>query len=142
MKRRIVVDASVVVKWLVPEDQSLRAVSLRDRFDFAAPDLIHAEIVNILWKKARRGEISDAEALDGLNALRHADILLERSEKLAEQAFRLSRLIDHPAYDCFYLCTAVQLSTVLITADERMLRKLSMNPRTEWAAAAVDLRSF
>ena len=55
MRRRIVVDASVVVKWLVPEDQSLRAVSLRERFDFAAPDLIHAEIVNILWKKARRG---------------------------------------------------------------------------------------
>jgi len=51
VKRRIVVDASVVVKWLIPEDQSLRAVSLRERFDFAAPDLIHAEIVNILWKR-------------------------------------------------------------------------------------------
>jgi predicted nucleic acid-binding protein len=142
VKRRIVVDASVVVKWLVPEDQSLRAVSLRERFDFAAPDLIHAEIVNILWKKARRGEIADVDALDGLRALRYAEFRLESSEELAEQAFELSRLIDHPAYDCFYLCAAVQLNTVLVTADERMLRKLSMTPHTEWTSAAVDLRTF
>jgi len=142
VKQRIVVDASVVVKWLVPEDQSLKAVVLRDRFELAAPDLIHAEIVNILWKKARRGEISDTDASDGLKALRQADILLQRSEELAEQTFRLSRLIDHPAYDCFYLCTAVHMSTVLVTADERMLRKLSMSPHAEWATTAVDLRTF
>jgi len=77
-----------------------------------------------------------------LNALRHADILLECSEELAEQAFRLSRLIDHPAYDCFYLCAAAQLGTILVTADERMLRKLEASPHMEWATAAADLRTF
>lgn len=142
MRRRIVVDASVVVKWLVPEDQSLRAVSLRERFDFAAPDLIHAEIVNILWKKARRGEIADADALDGLRALRYAEFRLVSSHELLEQSFELSRLLDHPAYDCFYLCAAVHLGTVLVTADERMLRKLSTTAHTEWTSAAVGLRTF
>ena len=55
---KLVVDASVAVKWLITEEwteesRRLLAASI----DRHAPDLILAETANVLWKKARRGEI-------------------------------------------------------------------------------------
>ncbi len=140
--RTVVVDASIVAKWLVPEDLSSQALALRGRYDFAAPDLLHAELANILWKKVRRGEISEDEALAGLHVFAHAEFLLEKCETLIRQALQLACQIDHPAYDCFYLCLAAKLDTVLVTADDRLLRRLAASSRPEWASVAVDVRTF
>ncbi|HEX4588897.1 MAG TPA: type II toxin-antitoxin system VapC family toxin [Gemmataceae bacterium] len=60
----IIVDASVGVKWFVPEVHAAEARRWRK-----GPDELHApafffdlEIANILWKKVRRGEITRADA--------------------------------------------------------------------------------
>ena len=45
-----VVDASVAAKWLVPEADSPLAEALLDD-DLLAPDLLFAEVGNILWNK-------------------------------------------------------------------------------------------
>jgi predicted nucleic acid-binding protein len=56
--RRIVVDASVVVKWLLPEIHSEAAKRLlADELQLWAPDLVWAEVGNVLWKRSRRGEL-------------------------------------------------------------------------------------
>ena len=52
-----VVDASVVVKWFVPEvhsDAARRLLTLSH--EYFAPDLLFAETANTIWKKIRRGE--------------------------------------------------------------------------------------
>lgn len=55
---RIVVDASVAVKWLVAEEGSDVANRLlTDGGDLYAPRLMASEVANALWRKARLGEI-------------------------------------------------------------------------------------
>jgi len=64
-----VVDASVAAKWLLPAagegllDQANRLVALhvRRELQLLAPDLIEAELGNVLWKAVRRKRISQAE---------------------------------------------------------------------------------
>jgi predicted nucleic acid-binding protein len=56
---KIVVDASVAIKWYVPEIHADAAVRiLEGDFVLCAPDLIGAELANAIWKKVRRAEIS------------------------------------------------------------------------------------
>ena len=54
-----VVDASVVVKWFVPEihSQAARRLLILSHAYFA-PDLLFAETANAIWKKIRRGELT------------------------------------------------------------------------------------
>jgi predicted nucleic acid-binding protein len=52
----LVVDSGVVIKWFLPEPYSTEARRVLDDYrtgtvHFLAPDLIHAELGNILWKK-------------------------------------------------------------------------------------------
>ena len=59
----LVVDASVVVKWFLPEIHSVAALRVAsEAWTFLAPDLLGAEITNTFWKKHRRGELTDDEA--------------------------------------------------------------------------------
>lgn len=59
----VVVDASVVAKWYVPEIHTISALKLLDgTFGLCAPDLLPSELGNILWKKVQRGEIGQERA--------------------------------------------------------------------------------
>jgi predicted nucleic acid-binding protein len=54
--KTLVVDASVVIKWFVPEPGSAAARQLLGQdHEFYAPDFLFAETANVLWKKFRRG---------------------------------------------------------------------------------------
>jgi predicted nucleic acid-binding protein len=58
-----VIDASVVIKWLIREDGTPEALALRTKgLVFIAPDLLAPECANILWKHYRRNEISRGQA--------------------------------------------------------------------------------
>jgi predicted nucleic acid-binding protein len=59
----VVVDASVASKWFFPEVGSREAEALLvSAPGLAAPDLIVAEVVNVAWKRAHRGEITPEQA--------------------------------------------------------------------------------
>ena len=65
---KLVVDASVAVKWLVAEQDSPAAVRLIEAgHELHAPRLLAAEVTNVLWRKARIGELErrDASPLTG-----------------------------------------------------------------------------
>ena len=52
-ENRCVVDASVAIKWFVPEIHSDAALRLRgEAYELIAPDLLILEIGNILWKRS------------------------------------------------------------------------------------------
>ena len=58
----VVVDTSLVVKWLLPEPDSPSALEQRRRWEAegvvpSAPDFLLLEVHNVLWKKLQRGEI-------------------------------------------------------------------------------------
>ena len=120
----LVIDASIAVKWVVEEDGTPEALALRQKARLIAPELLVAECANILWKKVQRGELLKEEALLAARLLQGAEIELLPTRFLFEAATRMSIEIDHPAYDCLYLALAVEKKCQLVTADERLLRKL------------------
>ena len=54
----VIVDASVALKWVLTEDGTDRARALITQRPLAAPDLLWVECTNVLWVKARRGQIT------------------------------------------------------------------------------------
>ncbi len=118
----LVVDASVALKWVMPELGSANAAALRRQdADLVAPSLVIAEIGNALWKKVLRGEI---ERNDALPALRLAVLQFSAIiplEDLADAALDAAIGLRQPIHACFYLVLAQREQAPLVTADDDML---------------------
>lgn len=121
---RLVIDASVALKWVIPEEGSIPALALRREHRFTAPDLLVAESANVLWKQVRRGFLSEEQALSATDVLSKADIDLKPMRPLIAAATRLAIGLNHPAYDCFYLALAAAEACPFVTADERLVRRV------------------
>lgn len=119
----LVVDASVAIKWVVPETDADLAVAIRHN-RMAAPDLLMAECANILWKKFTRSEISSEFVDTAAAILQRADVELVPMRSLLQAAAKLSVAYGHPGYDCMYLALAELRDWPFVTADERLVAKL------------------
>ena len=124
-----VVDASVAVKLYIPEPGSELAEALlrppggggsRDRF---APDLLHLECGNILWKHVRRGQITADEARDSVTDLLSLGLHIWPASALAQRALELALRFDVTVYDASYLVLSDLLAIPLVTADDALVRK-------------------
>lgn len=120
-----VIDASIAVKWVVPEDGTEEALALLDAGGLIAPDLIIAECANILWKKTMRGELKREEADIAARLLAQSAIEILPTRSLLAAATNLAVQLSHPAYDCVYLALARECGAPLVTADDRLCRKLA-----------------
>ena len=119
---KLVVDASVALKWLVDEPDSELADRLLDRTDeFLAPELLVAEVINAAWKRRRLRDITDAQFDDIVIRISDGLISLRPLRPLAPRAAALARELDHPVYDCLYLALAEAEDAPLVTADRRLL---------------------
>jgi len=114
-----VVDSSVAAKWVLPEADSGAALSLRGN-RLVAPAFLDIECANILWKAARRGEISMVEATD-LHALL-LDVPVERlpDQGLLSLALDCALALSHPVHDCLYVAAAEITGFPLVSADRRL----------------------
>jgi len=83
----VVVDASIVVKWLAREQDSEAAtrVMVDDR-PLTAPDLLPVEVANVFWKKVRRGDMPTTELRPAITNLLAVDIELHHSTALLNRA--------------------------------------------------------
>jgi len=127
----VVVDASVVIKWYLPEVHGEAALRLLDSPDeFIAPDHLFAETTNAVWKAVRRKELSAAE---GLNIIERLDdevqIKLVSCQDLAVDAYEIAVSFGRSVYDAMYLALAVDRNTRLITADDRLYNALAKIPK-------------
>ena len=121
----LVIDASIAVKWVIEEEGTAAALSLRKQAKLIAPELLVAECANILWKKVRRDELSKDEALLAARLLQGADLELLPTRGLLDAAALIAIDLDHPAYDCLCIALAVANDCRFVTADDRLLRKLA-----------------
>jgi len=121
---RVVIDASVAVKWYVPEPGSIAAAGLLSTPDVRlAPDLLVAELGNTLWKKVQRTELRRGEALSIVTAfVSQLPLDLRPSTALLEGALEIATRLRCSLYDGLYLGLAVVENCRLVTADERLVR--------------------
>lgn len=136
---KLVVDASIAIKWIIGEDGSTEAVELLKTAAMAAPDLLVAECANILWKKVQRTELTAAEAALCARLLQRVDIEIHPTRHLLETATQMAVELNHPAYDCVYLSLAVANGWRFVTADDRLLRKIRSFRRCPYQSAVVSL---
>ncbi|TVQ33126.1 MAG: PIN domain-containing protein [Phycisphaeraceae bacterium] len=140
---RLVVDASVVAKLYFPETLSDRAESVllartRGRVrrpTLLAPDLLYAELANVVWKRRRRGDIDMEEARSVIDEALALPIVAFPSVELSARALELAMETDRSVYDCLYLAVAIAERATLVTADERFANALQDGPfagRVRW----------
>jgi predicted nucleic acid-binding protein len=133
----LVVDANVVIKWHVTEvhtDAALRL--LRDDAPaMHVPDLVFPEVGNILWKKVRRGDLTEEQARGIGRLVAVAPLEAHRSAPLLEAALDIAMLTGRTVYDSLYVALAVQMDCRLVTADEKLYNALKdgpLRPRMLW----------
>jgi predicted nucleic acid-binding protein len=135
----LVIDASILIKWVVEEDGTNLALALRQKARLIAPDLIVAECANILWKKVQRKELNRDEALFAARLLQSAEVELVPARALMESATRMAIELDHPAYDCLYLALAVENGCRFVTADKRLVDKIRRDKKSPFHDRIVGL---
>jgi predicted nucleic acid-binding protein len=87
--------------------------------DFIAPDLLIAEVTNVLWKRCLRGDISSERASAGLTYLLSLSIPLIPSTSLVRAAFQLALEHRIAVYDALFLALSIDNACDLVTADRR-----------------------
>jgi predicted nucleic acid-binding protein len=125
----ICVYASVVVKWLLLEEQSDRADALYDAAVLrdeliVAPPLLPLEITNVLRQRMRaQGGPSLVEATELLDTFLAFAIDYQNPPGLHHRALALADAYGLPAaYDANYLALAEHLGCDFWTDDRRLLR--------------------
>ena len=124
-----VVDASVVVKWFVPEvhsDAARRLLALAH--EYVAPDLLFAETANTIWKKIRREELTPEEGQQLVADIGQIAVETVSCRALVEDAHVLANATGRTVYDSMYVALAVRLNTRAITADDRLEAALKKIP--------------
>jgi predicted nucleic acid-binding protein len=124
----IVVDASVIVKWFVPEVGNAAAKALLSAADeLIAPELARVEVASALIRKGIGQEITGADVEKTLRAwsraLADGQIFLLPNADDIEAAAKLALELQHPLPDCLYLAAAERLGVPLITADRAFARR-------------------
>jgi len=136
------VDASVAFKWLIPdaaeEDvpaaKSLLVDHMEGRVKIAVPALLYYEVANILlFGRSRPAAGEAAEALSDLFSIPLA--VVAPMPDTADAALRLASDHGLSFYDASYVALAASLDCPLITADQRLARRVRAGGRVRLLAA-------
>lgn len=130
MRKAVVVDTNVAIKWVLKEPDSgiakaLLAEWINKEIIMLAPGLFAYEVANILYKNVRKGEISLERARYALTTILNSELELIFSSDafLSTRALELADQYGLPAtYDAHFLALAEREGCELWTADTRMWR--------------------
>jgi predicted nucleic acid-binding protein len=126
LRATLVVDASVALKWVLPEDDSELADGLFDRgITLCAPAFMFVELANALWFQMRAGKLNAAEAAGCLSNLREAALQLWDGEEPLPSTLELAHRLDHAVHACAYPALALHLDGAYVTADRGFWQKAS-----------------
>lgn len=123
----LVLDASVVIKWFLPEEKSpevqeLRRAHLSGEIFIMAPALLLFEIVNALvYKKELTGKVID-EAIKVFFFTNPQ--LVEFTQEVTSSTAKIARKHEISVYDASYVALAKVLACQFITADEKLFKKI------------------
>jgi predicted nucleic acid-binding protein len=125
-----VLNASVALKWVLPEIDSAKAKRLRDDLrnalhEFLAPDVFPAEIGHALARSERRKIIVPPKGTILLaDILSTPPKLFPSFPGLITRAFAIASQMWTGVYDCLYVALAEREGCELITADDKLTKRL------------------
>lgn len=121
----VVVDASLAVKWLLPEQFAPEASVLAEHWEthqieMVAVHLLPMEVANALHRKVVQGTITATDAARLISSFLSYNVRLIYQQRLHARATELaSELRQGAVYDAHYLALAETLGCELWTADQR-----------------------
>ena len=126
----LVIDASVVIKFYIPEILSDKSAEVMSRVAdgelmLCAPDLLYPETGNILWKKQCRHELTPAEVDEIVDAITSLPIRVESSMPVMPLAVSIAMRSGITVYDAMYVAVARIYETRMITADKKLTEAMA-----------------
>lgn len=136
----LVIDASVAIKWFLPEPYSINAIRLLDAgHELAAPDLIFPECGNVLWKKWLRQELEPDVIPVLLGDLCRMNVRIVPTFSLTDEASRIAVTWRRSFYDSIYIALAAACNGRMITADEKLCNALKGTPMAQRVVMIADM---
>jgi len=125
-----VVDASIVVKWVLSgEPYEENSVKLKQDYlagtvNLSAPSIAVQEVANSLWKARTRGRILQEDAKEALKTLQDMRIELHEFNWIEiSEALNIAWKLNLAIYDSTYLLLSEKLKTQLVTANDQLYQK-------------------
>lgn len=144
---RYVIDASALVKLVIPEDDSEKMQALATLHRAATirlliPDFALTECANVLGRYARRTGTPPEDMQEAFQILCQLGLEEVGHRAFVEEALTLAMQHDRSVYDVLYLALALKEGVSLMTADERFVNALkpkgfSLILLSEWSASAM-----
>ena len=139
MAAKIVVDTSVLVKWIKTKDEELleearrllRQVTAKP-IDVHVPALLLYEIGNILLLKTDLDAPHLDQTINGLESLPF--VVAPPATPLLRRAAVVGKQYNLTFYDASFLALAIELDCPLITADGRLFARTRSLPRVRHLA--------
>lgn len=135
----LVIDASVLIKFYIPEILSDRAQGLLDsvrqgEITLLAPDLVYSEAGNILWKKHRLEELTRSEVEEISDAIVLLPLRVEPSKGLLPLAVHVGMAYGITVYDAMYVTLSRIHETRMMTADRKLFERLAKTNLKKYVA--------
>ncbi len=137
---RLVVDASVAVKWyLLDEDYAdksgaLLSRFLRDEIELAAPEQIRYEVASAITvaTRGRAPRLTLEQGRRAIEAFLALDLETLGDDDLVLLAYDLVHEYGCAFYDALYLALAQEMGVPFVTADGRLYRRVRTIPTVLW----------
>ena len=122
---KVVIDSSVAIKWFIAQDYSLEANKILDAYQsqqitLIAPDLIYAEIGNIVWKIQRFQGLTNHEAEMILDLFQQIQLKIFPADELLKDAYQFAVNYQRTVYDSLYVVLSIRENCKFITADAKL----------------------
>jgi len=127
----IVVDASALLEFLLqtPLGARVEARLFRDGDELHAPHLVDVEIVQVLRRLVRTGEVSPTRADEAIADLTDLDLHRHAHLDLLGRAWKLRDNIS--AYDAVYVALAEAIEAPVVTCDGPLAKAPGHRARIE-----------
>ena len=137
--KKVCVDASLALAWLLPAEENQVANALRREWDergieLISPPLFHAEVTSVLRQQVYYKRLLLEEGEEAFSLYLDMDVRTVDHPRLQEVAWELAKRFHRPrTYDMQYLAVAELEGCELWTADRRLVNALrGRTSRVKW----------
>lgn len=123
-RQKKVIDASVIMKWFLNEEDSDKAIEIKNRYTenkiiLIVPELLFIEVINVLRYKKK--DFEDLKKIN--NFLWNLQFKVEKANRdVIDKAIEISIKNNFTIYDSIYIALSQIHGCELITADKELVK--------------------